>query len=130
MARQNVRFSPQSNILVPFSNANKDERNRNLITRFFAFRHTPMQSGPKAIDLSHDPLQRPIPELKQQFRLNASAGGRARGVMRPATAGMVKYQRSNQLQQMTRRPIGPYNQDVNKSIIGRIAGGVTQANGG
>jgi hypothetical protein len=130
MSRHGVVYAPESNIHYPFAGAGKAERNRKLITSFFAFRVKPMTTGQKGINLAYDPLRRDVRWLKQQWRLNASAAGVRRGVMRPASAGLVNYSPGNELLQRTRRPIGPYNTTLAQSVIGRIAGGVTQANGG
>ena len=120
--RQGVIYSQNTNVHPVFASAYKAAGIRRRIVEIFTLHAHPMQSGPKPINLAFDPFKRDPRYLAEMWRLNASAGGQRRGNIYPAASGLVKYQKGNQgYNAVTRRPIGPVNQDTQKSVLSRIS---------
>lgn len=128
--RQGVIYAQNTNVMPPFASAAKAGTIRHRLVTLFQVHAQPMQSGLKPQQAAYDPFKRPVPYLQEQWRINGGNGGKARGLMRPARVGMVYFQQGNELQQRTRRPIGPVNTTYQQSILHRIYQGVSSQQGG
>lgn len=123
-------FAQGTNMQIVFGNSAKVARNRKITGGMFRLNALPMTSGEKYSETASDPLHRKGRDVMAIARTNASVYGRDRAHIRPAAPQQVAWKNSYTLAAMTKRPVGPYDQQIQKSVLQRISAGLSALNGG
>ena len=138
MGRQNwqphappTMYAQGTNMQIVFGNSAKVARNRKITRGLFILNAMPMTSGEKYSETASDPLHRKGKDIQALAREQASRYGRDRNRIRAAAPGQVTWKNRYTMIAKNKRPIGPYDQQVQKSVLQRISTGLsTLTNGG
>lgn len=138
MGRQNwqphtpaTMYAQGTNMQIVFGNSAKVARNRKLTRGLMVLNAMPMTSGEKYSETASDPLHRKGADIQALAREQASRYGRDRAHIRAAAPAQVTWKSRYTLMAKTKRPIGPYDQQVQKSVLQRISTGLSAlTNGG
>jgi hypothetical protein len=119
-------YAVDTNVHPAFGVVPKLERNRQLVQSVYAQTQGLMLSATgRTSETMSDPLHRPPKYILQEFRVESSNAGRARGFIRPAAPGQVQWKNAYWRVQRPpyRTPIGPFThgQLEQQSIIQRMS---------
>jgi len=123
-------YANGTNMQIVFGNSAKVARNRKITSGLFRLNAMPMTSGEKYSETASDPLHRKGRDIIALSRQQASIYGRDRAHIRPAAPAQVSWKNAYTLSAKTKRPIGPYDQQIQKSVLQRISSGLSSLNGG